>query len=124
MSELEPDPLKLRVIMGSCERRGAWKVPARIDAHVMWGNMELDLREAELGPDTTIDAHVMMGNLEIIVPNDLAVDVNVDSVAGNVEQGACDDGGSTRDSGFVSPGDATLASHAYRDPAIASTRRL
>ena len=74
-----------RVVLGSCERRGAWTVPPHIDARVTLGNLELDLSEAELGPDTTIDAHVAFGNLEIIVPADVAVYVNVDSLAANVE---------------------------------------
>ncbi len=85
MTELDTEPLELRAIMGSCERRGAWKVPSRVDAQVRFGNMELDLREAQLGPETTINARVYMGNLEIIVPSDLAVDVAVDSIMGNVE---------------------------------------
>ena len=50
------DPLKLNVVMGSCERRGAWNVPSRVEAYVKLGNMELDLRDAKLGPETTIDA--------------------------------------------------------------------
>lgn len=79
------EPLNLRVVMGSCERRGAWKVPPNVNARVLWGNMELDLRDAELGPETTIDAHVTMGNLEIFVGPDVVVDVNIDSVAGNIE---------------------------------------
>jgi len=88
MTDEPRDPLKLRVIMGSCERRGTWVVPPRIEARVMWGNMELDLRDAQLGRDTTIDAQIFMGNLEIIVPHDLAVEVNVDTIAGNVEDGS------------------------------------
>jgi signal transduction histidine kinase len=86
------DPLELRVVMGSCERRGAWHVPSRVEARVMWGNMELDLRDAQLGAETVIDAQVTMGNLEIIVPEDLAVEVNVDTVAGHVEDGRHFDG--------------------------------
>jgi signal transduction histidine kinase len=134
VSEGDTGPLKLRVVMGSCERRGVWKVPSRVEAHVTWGNMELDLREAELGPDTTIDARVMMGNLEIIVPSDLAVDVSVDSVAGNVEHGGSE---GSRDSGFFEPAatvttagvttadvSPALATHAYRDPALPPVRRL
>ncbi|HEU4613728.1 MAG TPA: ATP-binding protein [Kofleriaceae bacterium] len=125
MTEPATDPLKLRVVMGSCERRGAWKVPPRVEAHVMWGNMELDLRDAELGPDTTIHAFVMMGNLEIIVPNDLAVDVNVDTVAGNVEDGARL--GSESDlhvSGNAEIDGEPLPTHVYREPGRAITRRL
>ncbi len=121
MTELDTDPLKLNVVMGSCERRGAWNVPSRVEAHVKFGNMELDLREAQLGPDTTIDARIYMGNLEIIVPSDLAVDVAVDSVMGNVEHGARDGVGD----GVQVGGDGeTLASHAYRDPAQPAPRRL
>jgi signal transduction histidine kinase len=125
MMDQQPDPLRLRVIMGSCERRGAWKVPPRIEAHVMWGNMELDLREAELGPDTTIDAHVMMGNLEIIVPSDLEVDVHVDTVAGNVEDGALlGEESKLRVSGNAEIDGEPLTSHVYRDPAPTQTRKL
>jgi signal transduction histidine kinase len=126
------DPLKLRVVMGSCERRGVWKVPSRVEAHVSFGNMELDLREAELGPDTTIHVHVYMGHLEIIVPADLAVDVGVDSIMGNVEHGGCEGADDSRDSAFVTAGaddraapqPVALAAHAYRDPSLPATRRL
>jgi signal transduction histidine kinase len=119
MTDDGTEPLRLHVTMGSTERRGAWKVPPRVEACVRWGNMELDLREAELGPATTIQAHVMMGNLEIIVPADLAVDVNVDSFAGNIEHGA---GDGTRPDGSAEV--RQLSDHAYRDPAPAPARRL
>ncbi|HEX5060599.1 MAG TPA: ATP-binding protein [Kofleriaceae bacterium] len=126
MTELDREPLKIKAVMGSSERRGAWKVPALVEAHVSFGNMELDLREAEMGPDTTIEAYVKMGNLEIIVPSDLAVDVNVDSIMGNVEQGARDghgDGGEVQVSGSAAAGQQ-LASHAYRDPTLPPQKRL
>jgi hypothetical protein len=84
MMDLFDDRLELRVIMGSCERRGAWKVPAQIDAHVTLGSIQLDLRDAELGPDTTIEAHLWLGSLEILVPADVVVEVDVDSVAASV----------------------------------------
>jgi signal transduction histidine kinase len=119
MTATQPDKLALRVIMGSCERRGRWRVPARVEATVRWGNLELDLREAELGTDTTIDAQVVMGNLEIIVPADLAIDVAVASFAGNVEDGR---GGDVRPAHEVSA--EGLAAHAYRDPALVPARRL
>jgi signal transduction histidine kinase len=122
MTELDTEPLKLSVVMGTCERRGAWHVPSRVEAHVRLGNMELDLREAQLGHDTTIDVRVYMGNVEIIVPSDLAVDVAVDSVMGNVEQGARD-GVADHVPHGIGDGE-TLASHAYRDPAQPAPRRL
>lgn len=124
MTEPETDPLKLHVVMGSCERRGAWIVPARVEAHVRLGNMELDLRDAQLGPDTTIDARVMMGNLEIIVPSDLAVDVNVDTVAGNVEDGARFGADSDLRASAGSEAERESAGSPYREPAAAPPRRL
>ena len=73
-----------RVLLGSTERRGIWTVPSHIDARVTLGNLELDLRQADLGPDTTIEADVTLGNLEILVPEDVAVEVDVDSFAGTI----------------------------------------
>jgi len=40
------DTKKLRVIMSSVERRGRWAVPKRLDLRVLWGNAELDFRDA------------------------------------------------------------------------------
>src|SRR4249920_3798347 len=40
---------RMRVVLGSVERVGAWVVPARLAARVLWGNLVLDLREAQLG---------------------------------------------------------------------------
>jgi hypothetical protein len=78
---------KLRVIMSSVERRGRWLVPKELNLRVFWGNAELDFRDASLQPGiTTIDVRVTMGNLEIILPPGLAIDVDVSSFAGNVEE--------------------------------------
>jgi len=78
----------LRVTMGSLERRGVWVVPEHLDVRVMWGNVELDLREAKMSPgETTIDVQITMGNVEIIVPPGMTVDLDVRIVAGNVSEG-------------------------------------
>lgn len=78
---------KLRVIMSSVERRGRWTVPRTLQLRVLWGNAELDFRDASLAPGvTTIDVGVLMGNLEIVLPPHLAVDVDVSSFMGAVEE--------------------------------------
>jgi hypothetical protein len=78
---------KLRVIMGNIERRGRWVVPKSNAVRVFWGNAELDFRDASLAPGVTeIDIRVTMGNIEMILPPDLAIEVDVSSVMGNVEQ--------------------------------------
>jgi hypothetical protein len=78
---------KLRVIMGHVERKGRWTVPRKLKLRVLWGNAELDFRDASLGSGvTTINVGVLMGNLEIILPPQLAVDVDVSSFMGAVEE--------------------------------------
>ena len=77
----------LRVIMSSIERRGRWTVPRSLDLRVLWGNAELDFREASLGPGiTTIHVRVFMGNLEVVLPPNLAIEVDVSSFAGAVTE--------------------------------------
>src|SRR5262245_64306608 len=76
----------LHATMASIERRGPWRVPPHLECRVRMGNIELDLREAELAAETTIAVNIAFGNLEIIVPHHgIAVDLAVSSVAGNVE---------------------------------------
>jgi hypothetical protein len=78
---------KLRVIMSSVERRGRWSVPRTMDLRVLWGNAELDFRDASIGPGvTTIHVRVFMGNFEVVLPPNLAIDVDVSSFAGSVTE--------------------------------------
>lgn len=80
------DYSKLRVIMGSTERRGAWSVPRHLDVRVLMGSVELDLREAQLRPGvTTIDIDVTLGSVENIIPADLAVEVGMLAAAASVD---------------------------------------
>ncbi|HEY3803383.1 MAG TPA: ATP-binding protein [Kofleriaceae bacterium] len=81
---LEHDTILVK--LGSVERNGPWTVARNLDVRVFWGNAELDFREAILAPGTTtIHVQVKMGNLELIVPEQLAVEVSVSSVVGNVQ---------------------------------------
>lgn len=78
---------KLRVMLGSVERRGRWSVPSKLKLRVFCGHSELDFREASLGPGvTTIHVRVFMGNVEVVLPPNLAVDVDVSSLAGAVTE--------------------------------------
>lgn len=82
-----PSAKKLRVILSSVERRGRWSVPRTLDLRVLWGNAELDFRDASLGPGiTTIHVRVFMGNFEVVLPPGLAIDVDVSSFAGSVTE--------------------------------------
>ncbi|MGE5185244.1 MAG: ATP-binding protein [Acidobacteriota bacterium] len=78
---------ELRATFGSVERAGPWPVPRELDVRVRFGHALLDLREAVLEPgETVFHVSVRMGNLEVIVPPELAVDMNVESFASNLEE--------------------------------------
>ena len=77
---------KLRIIAGSIEKTGPWRVPQQLTTRVLWGNLLLDLREAVLSGNTTIDVHITMGNVEVIVPPGVDVEVDASSFMANVEE--------------------------------------
>jgi len=78
----------MRVLFGSIERTGPWAVPQQLRARVLFGNLQLDLREARLSPGVTtvIEVDVTMGNAEVIVPPGFVVDVEASSLLGSVEE--------------------------------------
>jgi hypothetical protein len=82
-----PETKKVRVVLSSVERRGRWSVPRRLDLRVLWGNAELDFRDASIGPGvTTIHVSVFMGNFEVVLPPNLGIDVDVSSFVGSVTE--------------------------------------
>jgi signal transduction histidine kinase len=81
---------RINVALGSCERSGPWAVPERLDVRVRLGHCEIDVRDAELGDDTTIDVKVVMGHLELTVPPHVAVEIAANAVAGSVEHHRAD----------------------------------
>ncbi|MFT3698705.1 MAG: LiaF-related protein [Kofleriaceae bacterium] len=77
---------KVRVVFGSIERRGPWVMPQRMAARVVCGNLELDLREAQMAAGVTeIDVHITMGHIEILVPPGVTVETDAYSTLGNIE---------------------------------------
>ena len=70
--------------LGSTEREGRWELPRHFRALAVLGNVELDLREAEIGVGVSvIEAVAVMGNIEITVPPDVAVESDGDSLLGS-----------------------------------------
>jgi hypothetical protein len=82
-----PETKALTAILGGFERQGPWIVARRLRARIFWGGGVLDFRDADFGPGVT-ELHVfcMMGGIQIIVPPQLAVDVEVTSIMGGVDQ--------------------------------------
>ena len=82
-----PEQKSLTMVFGGIDRRGPWIVPHKLRVRTWWGGGVLDFREADFGPGVT-ELHVscIMGGLHVIVPPQLAVDVEVSSIMGGVDE--------------------------------------
>lgn len=70
--------------MSSNERNGRWPLPRKFRALAVLGNVELDLREAEIGYGlSVIEAVAVMGNIEITVPPDIAIECDGGGLLGS-----------------------------------------
>lgn len=77
---------KIRAIMSSFERKGHWIVPRTMNVRAFWGSVELDFREASFARgETVLDLRVIMGSAELIVPPQLAIDMDVSPIMGSCE---------------------------------------
>jgi class 3 adenylate cyclase len=72
------------VIFSDTERTGRWRLPRFSLALVLFGNADLDLRQAELdGPTASFTALVLFGNVDLYVPEGVEVDLAGLSVFGH-----------------------------------------
>lgn len=90
-STATPAPLQRPVglavaLMGGAQRRGAWTPPRSLTAIALMGGVELDFREARLGPGVTeVTAFALMGDVEIIVPPTLHVETHGIGIMGGFD---------------------------------------
>ena len=84
--QLIPEPRGVQGVvsfLSSNERQGPWELPRRFRALAVLGNVELDLRGAEIGYGlSVIEAVAVLGNVEITVPPEIAVECDGDSFMG------------------------------------------
>jgi hypothetical protein len=72
------------VVFSNLERRGNWVVPHELRTVSVFGNAELDFRQASFSSGTTsLRVHAVFGNISIIVPPNLAVECDGSSVFGS-----------------------------------------
>ena len=72
------------VIFSDTERTGRWRLPKFSLTFVLFGNADLDLRQAELdGPEASFTALVLSGNIDLYVPEGVEVDLGGLSVFGH-----------------------------------------
>jgi len=70
--------------LSSNERRGRWELPRKFRALAVMGNVEIDLREAEVGYGlSVIEAVAVMGNIEITIPPEIAVECDGGGLLGS-----------------------------------------
>jgi hypothetical protein len=70
--------------LSSHEREGRWQLPRRFRALAVMGNVELDLRAAEIGWGlSVIEAVAVFGNIEITISPDITVECDGDSLLGS-----------------------------------------
>ena len=100
--------------LSSTERQGSWQLPRRMRALAVLGNIELDLREAEIGFGiSVIEAVSVLGNIEVTVPPDVAVECEGDALLGSFTvqyEGRVNTGLANRDRTVRITGSAYLAS--------------
>jgi DUF1707 SHOCT-like domain/Cell wall-active antibiotics response LiaF, C-terminal len=64
------------IVLGRTQRTGRWRIPRRGLALVLFGDLDLDLRQAELsGQEASISVFVFFGNVDLYVPENVEVDL-------------------------------------------------
>ena len=85
-ANMVPERRGAMAILSHTRRDADWIVPRLFRVFAFWGNAELDLTHALLGPGTsTIEIRCIMANVEIRVPPDLRVESEVEAMLGSAE---------------------------------------
>ncbi|PDP86991.1 hypothetical protein CQJ94_14355 [Glycomyces fuscus] len=74
------DALVLRSQSSSVVRRGAWRVPRRVEVYNKYGSTRLDFREASLAaPVIEVHVEASWGSCDVILPEEATADVQADA---------------------------------------------
>ena len=74
-------------VLGASTRGGAWIAPREMYAVALMGGVELDFREAGLGPGVTeVTAFALWGGVDVIVPPGLQVECSGAGILGGFER--------------------------------------
>ena len=82
-------PVAVSSVFGDVKREGAWLVPAAAGFSTVFGDVVLDLREAQVAaPETRIEASTIFGDVQLLVPEGVVVQVESRAFLGSVRQQA------------------------------------
>mgnify|MGYP002737957917 CR=1 FL=1 len=74
----------LSAVFGDVKRSGNWVVPRKTSAFLLFGDMMLDLREAELQPgENRIEVFTVFGDVRLLVPPGLRVETHGSTLMGD-----------------------------------------
>ncbi|MCA9670211.1 MAG: DUF1707 and DUF2154 domain-containing protein [Myxococcales bacterium] len=81
-----PEAGRVVSIFSNNERRGRFTLPRKLRVLSIFGNTEIDLREAQFAPgENVVRATSVFGNIEVVVPPGLPVLMDGGGVLGNFE---------------------------------------
>jgi hypothetical protein len=82
-----PEKKRWLCIMGGVDKKGRWTVPRHMRVVCFWGGAQLDLREADLAPGVTeLRVTCVMGGCHIIVPPNLAIEIDGTAIMGGFDE--------------------------------------
>lgn len=86
-AEQVPHRRSLVAVFSSVSRKRGWTVPRRLSVVSVFGEAEVDFRQAQLGVGVTeVQATAVLGSVHIIVPPDLPVQVDGSGVLGEFDE--------------------------------------
>ena len=75
--------------VGDVKRSGPWTVPAENSFRTWFGNIKLDLRQAQISAtETHIHARALFGNVDLLVPEGVEVEVQANTQVGRTNRQA------------------------------------
>lgn len=79
-----PDHGRISAILSSNEQHGAMVVPRHLEVVSVFGNAELDLRDASFADGVTvIEVRAIFGNVELTLPAELTVEMAGEAILGS-----------------------------------------
>ena len=80
-----PDLSRLSATFGTTKRRGRWTAPYALELQTMFGELEIDLRDATFGSNVLeVDVNNFFGSIVITVPSGTEIENDCSTVFGSV----------------------------------------
>jgi hypothetical protein len=86
-------PVRQSSVFGDVRRTGRWVVPSRGTWKTLFGDVVLDLRDAQVGAEEIhVEAETVFGDIDVLVPEGVVVEVRARVFFGDIRQKAAEAG--------------------------------